>query len=314
MLDEDVERVNAMRSWVGPDVALMADANMRWGVDEAITAARALRARGPGVAGRAHHPRRRDRARAHREGGRCAHRDRGESALHLRVRSHDRERRRRVPRARRRHRRRRDTLARHRPKGEGSTTCRLPPTGCTICRSTCWRPIPNASYLEVHGFGLDALHGGPARDPRRGGLRPADEPGHGVELDWPALESRSGRLPVAHSAAEDVDARRRGRSPGARWRWGASGGWAESASAAASSATKPTPSSPLGIPVARMSSMMRAATTSPASSLAASRVSAPRHAAASRCRSGAPSAVKRNTAGAVRITLMPWGTKGDGTG
>ena len=42
-LREDVERVRAMRAHLGPDVPLMADANMRWSVDEAIRAARALR-------------------------------------------------------------------------------------------------------------------------------------------------------------------------------------------------------------------------------------------------------------------------------
>jgi L-alanine-DL-glutamate epimerase-like enolase superfamily enzyme len=42
-LREDVERIRAMRAHLGPDVPLMADANMRWSVDEAIRAARALR-------------------------------------------------------------------------------------------------------------------------------------------------------------------------------------------------------------------------------------------------------------------------------
>jgi L-alanine-DL-glutamate epimerase-like enolase superfamily enzyme len=41
-LSEDVERVRAMRAHLGPDFPLMADANMRWSVDEAIRAARAF--------------------------------------------------------------------------------------------------------------------------------------------------------------------------------------------------------------------------------------------------------------------------------
>ena len=41
-LSEDVERVRAMRTHLGPDFPLMADANMRWTVDEAIRAARAF--------------------------------------------------------------------------------------------------------------------------------------------------------------------------------------------------------------------------------------------------------------------------------
>jgi len=41
-LSEDVERVAAMRSHLGRDFPLMADANMKWSVDEAIRAARAF--------------------------------------------------------------------------------------------------------------------------------------------------------------------------------------------------------------------------------------------------------------------------------
>ena len=41
-LSEDVERVEAMREHLGPEFPLMVDANMKWSVDEAIRAARAL--------------------------------------------------------------------------------------------------------------------------------------------------------------------------------------------------------------------------------------------------------------------------------
>ena len=41
-LSDDVERVRAMHTHLGPDFPLMADANMRWTVDEAIRAARAF--------------------------------------------------------------------------------------------------------------------------------------------------------------------------------------------------------------------------------------------------------------------------------
>ena len=41
-LSEDVARVGAMRELLGPDLALMVDANMRWRADVAIRAARAL--------------------------------------------------------------------------------------------------------------------------------------------------------------------------------------------------------------------------------------------------------------------------------
>ena len=42
-LSEDAERVRAMRAHLGADFPLMADANMRWTVDESIRAARAFR-------------------------------------------------------------------------------------------------------------------------------------------------------------------------------------------------------------------------------------------------------------------------------
>jgi L-alanine-DL-glutamate epimerase-like enolase superfamily enzyme len=42
-LNEDVERVAAVRQYIGPDVALMVDANMRWTVDAALRASHAFR-------------------------------------------------------------------------------------------------------------------------------------------------------------------------------------------------------------------------------------------------------------------------------
>ena len=41
-LSDDLERVRAVRQILGPDNPLMVDANMKWGVDEAIRASRAL--------------------------------------------------------------------------------------------------------------------------------------------------------------------------------------------------------------------------------------------------------------------------------
>ncbi|WP_410963372.1 enolase C-terminal domain-like protein, partial [Salmonella sp. SAL4455] len=41
-LADDVARVRAMRAHLGPEFPLMVDANMRWSVEEAIRAARAL--------------------------------------------------------------------------------------------------------------------------------------------------------------------------------------------------------------------------------------------------------------------------------
>ena len=46
---------------------------------------------------------------------------------------------------------------------------------------------PNRSYLEAHGFGLDRFIAAPLV--LEGGLALApDRPGHGIELDWKALD------------------------------------------------------------------------------------------------------------------------------
>ena len=48
--------------------------------------------------------------------------------------------------------------------------------------------MPNASYLEVHGFGLDRFLAHPLVI-EDGVARAPDRPGHGVELDWEGLAS-----------------------------------------------------------------------------------------------------------------------------
>ncbi len=52
-LDEDVERVAAMRKLLGKEFPLMADANMAWTVDQAVAAGKALQQVRSGVARRA---------------------------------------------------------------------------------------------------------------------------------------------------------------------------------------------------------------------------------------------------------------------
>ena len=47
--------------------------------------------------------------------------------------------------------------------------------------------VPNASYLEVHGFGLERFIAHPL-EIRDGEAIAPDRPGHGVELDWKGLE------------------------------------------------------------------------------------------------------------------------------
>jgi L-alanine-DL-glutamate epimerase-like enolase superfamily enzyme len=47
--------------------------------------------------------------------------------------------------------------------------------------------VPNASYLEAHGFGLDAYIREPLKIEDGWAIAP-DRPGHGIEFDWEALE------------------------------------------------------------------------------------------------------------------------------
>ena len=48
--------------------------------------------------------------------------------------------------------------------------------------------VPNRSYLEAHGFGLDAYIAEPLRIADGHALAP-DRPGHGVEFDWQRLDA-----------------------------------------------------------------------------------------------------------------------------
>ncbi len=48
--------------------------------------------------------------------------------------------------------------------------------------------VPNRSYLEVHGFGLDRYIAQPM-ELRDGKAIAPDRPGHGVAFDWQALQA-----------------------------------------------------------------------------------------------------------------------------
>jgi L-alanine-DL-glutamate epimerase-like enolase superfamily enzyme len=48
--------------------------------------------------------------------------------------------------------------------------------------------VPNRSYLEVHGFGLDRFIEQPIVITEGNAQAPDDRPGHGVAFDWAALE------------------------------------------------------------------------------------------------------------------------------
>lgn len=185
-LGEDLERVRAMRTLLGPDVPLMVDANMRWTADEAIRAARALAAHDvywleeptipddvPG------------HVRILREGG--------------------------VPVAAGENLR---TIHEFQRLIEAGGVSFPEPDVSNIGGVTAWlkvahvaearnlpvtshgvhdlhvhllAAVPNASYLEVHGFGLDRFIGHPL-ELRDGEAAAPDRPGHGVELDWKGLE------------------------------------------------------------------------------------------------------------------------------
>ena len=184
-LSEDVERVRAMRAHLGADFPLMVDANMRWSVDEAIRAARALRDCNliwleeptipDDVAGH---------ARIVRDGGLPI--ATGEN-LH--------------------------TLHEFKAMIEAGgvtfpepdvTNCggitvfmkvahlagayNLPLTSHGVHDLTVHllAAAPNRAYLEVHGFGLDRYIGQPLMI-RDGNAIAPDRPGHGVQFDWRAL-------------------------------------------------------------------------------------------------------------------------------
>ena len=48
--------------------------------------------------------------------------------------------------------------------------------------------VPNRSYLEVHGFGLDRFIAAPLRIEAGFAIAP-DRPGHGIEFDWKGLDA-----------------------------------------------------------------------------------------------------------------------------
>jgi L-alanine-DL-glutamate epimerase-like enolase superfamily enzyme len=170
-LFEDVARVKAMRELLGPDVPLMVDANMRWSADQAIRAARAFAALDvywleepiipDDVAGH---------ARVVRDGGlsiaaggvtfpepdlsNC-----GGVSVWLKV-------------------------------ARVAEAANLPVTshGVHDLHVHLLAAVPNASYLEVHGFGLERFMAEPLVIEDGRAIAP-ERPGHGVELDWAALEA-----------------------------------------------------------------------------------------------------------------------------
>lgn len=189
-LSEDVERVAALRRHLGDGFPLMADANMRWSVDQALRAARALRDYDlvwleepivpDDVAGH---------ARVVAEGGIPI--AAGENLRSL-------------------------WEFRHLIASGGVTFPEPDVTNCggvTVFMKVAalaeafnlpvtshgahdvtvqlLAACPNRSYLEAHGFGLERYLTEPFQ--MRDGLAVAGErPGHGVDLDWAALAAIDG--------------------------------------------------------------------------------------------------------------------------
>ncbi len=184
---EDVDRVKALRDHLGSNFPLMVDANMRWTVDEAIRGARALRGfdliwlEEPTIpedfAGH---------ARILSEGGIPI--SAGEN-LH--------------------------TLYDFQHMFAANGVSYIEPDVANCGGITTWMKvarlaearnlpvtshgvhdihvhllgaIPNASYLEVHGFGLERFIEHPL-EVVDGFATASDRPGHGINLDWSGLES-----------------------------------------------------------------------------------------------------------------------------
>ena len=186
-LSEDVERVTAMRKHLGADFPLMVDANMKWSADEAIRAARAFAPLDltwleepispDDVAGH---------ARVVRDGG-------------LPIAAGENLR----------------TLwdFRHLIASGGVTFPEPDVTNCGGITSFMkiahlaeafnlpvtshgahdvtvhlLAAVPNQSYLEAHGFGLDRYIAEPLRIEDGFAIAPS-RPGHGITFDWQALEA-----------------------------------------------------------------------------------------------------------------------------
>lgn len=186
-LAEDVERVAAMRRHLGEGFPLMADANMKWSADDAIRAARAFQPYGltwleepiipDDVAGY---------ARLVREGG--------------------------VPVAAGENLRTLWEFKQYIAAGAVTfpepdvTNCggitpfikiahlaeafNLPVTshGAHDVTVHLLAAVPNGSYLEAHGFGLDRFIAEPLRIENGLAIAPS-RPGHGIVFDWAGLES-----------------------------------------------------------------------------------------------------------------------------
>ncbi len=190
-LAEDIARVRAVRDLIGPHITLMVDANMRWSIAEAIRAARALADNDLYWLEEPTIPDDIDgHARIAREGGLPI--ATGENLHTLYEFQH---------------------MITHGgisfPEPDvsnigGITTWlkvahlaeahHLPVTshGVHDLHVHLLAAVPNASYLEVHGFGLERFIQEPLQLVGGEALAP-DRPGHGVSFEWETLEAHRDR-------------------------------------------------------------------------------------------------------------------------
>ena len=179
--------ISAMREHLGADSPLMADANMRWSVDQAIQAARALQPcslvwlEEPTIPDDVH-----GHARILREGGVPIATGENLHTLHEFA-----------------HFIRAEAVAFPEPDVTncGGVTVfmkvahlaeafNLPVTshGAHDITVHLLAAVPNRSYLEAHGFGLERYLAHPLAIVDGNAIAP-ERPGHGVEFDWDALEA-----------------------------------------------------------------------------------------------------------------------------
>ncbi|MEM7028398.1 MAG: mandelate racemase/muconate lactonizing enzyme family protein [Chloroflexota bacterium] len=186
-LSEDVSRVKAIREVIGPDVTLMADANMRWTIDQAIRASRQLAVADlfwleepiipDDVAGH---------ARIAKEGvlpiatGENLHTiyEFQQMIVHGGVLFPEPD----VANL--------GGITPWMKVAKLAEAHNLPVTshGVHDLHVHLLCAIPNASYLEVHGFGLDRFMSNPLSLDNGEAVAP-NRPGHGVSFDWDALEA-----------------------------------------------------------------------------------------------------------------------------
>ena len=187
VLEQDIDRVRAMRKFVGSDFPLMVDANMRWTVDQAIGAATALRSCGLYWLEEPVIP--------------------DDFVGHARVQSMGG-----VPVASGENL---HSTYEFSQLIEGGGVTYPEPDAATVGGITPWlkvaelsqahglqvtshgihdihvhllAAVPNADYLEVHGFGLERFIEEPLQMNNGLALAP-DRPGHGVVLDFGGLET-----------------------------------------------------------------------------------------------------------------------------